>query len=68
MNNRIMIDVAFFRKINLNYIRSHINELIKPSSSINFYILFSNDIKAKEVKTNDLDTTIMSEDDLMICS
>lgn len=68
VNNRIMIDVASFRKINPNYIRSHINELTRSSSSIDIYIFFSNDIKAKEVKTNDLNTIVMSEGDLIICS
>lgn len=68
VNNRIIIDVIYFRKINSNYTRSHINELIKSSSSNNDYIFFFSDIEAEEIKINDFDTTIMSENDLMICS
>ena len=68
VDSRIMVDVAYFRKINPNYTRPHINELARPSSSIDIYIFFSNDIKAKEVKTNDLNTIVMSEGDLIICS
>jgi len=68
VDSRIMVDVASFRKINPNYTRPHINELARPSSSIDTYIFFSDDIKAEEVKTNSLDTTAMSEGDLMICS
>jgi len=68
VDSRIMVDVAYFRKINPNYTRPHINELARPSSSNNTYILFFSDTEAEEVKTNGLDTTTMSEGDLMICS
>lgn len=64
---RIMVDVAYFRKINPNYTRPHINELARPSSSNNYIFLFS-DTDVKEAKTNGLDTKTMSEGDLMICS
>jgi len=68
VDSRIMVDVAYFRKINPNYTRPHINELARPSSSNNTYILFFSDTDAEEVETNGLDTTTMSEGDLMICS
>jgi hypothetical protein len=68
VNSRIIVDVAYFRKINPNYTRPHINELARPSSLNNDYTLFFSNSEAEEVKTNDLDTTNMSEGDLMICS
>ncbi|KAL8626238.1 hypothetical protein Q9189_008078 [Teloschistes chrysophthalmus] len=68
VDSRIMVDVAYFRKINPNYTRPHINELARPSSSNNTYILFFSDTEAEGVKTNGLDITTMSEGDLMICS
>ena len=69
VDSRIMVDVAYFRKINPNYTRPHINELARPSSSNSTYtLLLFPDIDAEEAKTNCLDTTTMSEGDLMICS
>lgn len=68
VDSRIMVDIAYFREINPNYTRPHINELARPSSSNNTYILFFSDTDAEEVETNGLDTTTMSEDDLIICS
>ncbi|KAL8698333.1 MAG: hypothetical protein Q9201_006630 [Fulgogasparrea decipioides] len=68
VDSRIMVDVAYFRKINPNYTRPHINELARPTSSNNTYILFFSDTEAEGVKTKGLDTTTMSEGDLMICS
>ena len=69
VDSRIMVDVAYFRKINPNYTRPHINELARPSSSNSTYtLLLFPDIDAEEAKTNCLDTTAMSEGDLMICS
>ena len=62
-----MIDVAYFRKVNSNYVRPQVNELTRTSSSNSMYILWSN-IEADEVKSSDLDTKNISEDDLMICS
>jgi hypothetical protein len=62
-----MIDVAYFRKVNSNYVRSQVNELTRSSLLDNFYILFSN-IEAGEIKSNDLDMEIISDDDLIICS
>ncbi|MCJ1280370.1 hypothetical protein MMC21_008197 [Puttea exsequens] len=67
VDSRIMVDVAYFRKINPNYTRPHINELARPSSSNSiFNHFFATD--AEEAKANCLDKTAMSEDDLMICS
>ncbi|KAL9629437.1 MAG: hypothetical protein Q9164_006881 [Protoblastenia rupestris] len=62
-----MVDVAYFRKVNPNYARPQVNELARPSSSDGIYILWS-DTEADEVKSNGLDTTTISEEDLMICS
>jgi len=61
-----MVDVAYFRKVNPNYARPHINELARPTSTNDFCILFEAD--TEEVKSNGLDTKMLSEDDLMICS
>ncbi|KAI9692065.1 MAG: hypothetical protein M1812_008540, partial [Candelaria pacifica] len=68
MDSHIMIDAAYFHKINPNYTRLHINELARPSSSNNICSLFFFNTKTKEVKSNGLDVTTMSEDDLMTCS
>ena len=68
VDSRIMVDVAYFRKINTDYTRPHINELAKPSSSNSNYIFLFSNTDAEEVKTNGLDSTTMSESDLMICS
>ena len=67
VDSRIMVDVGYFRKVNPNYARPHINDLARPSSSNSIYILFT-DTETEEVKSNSLDTTTMREDDLMICS
>ncbi|KAA6414807.1 MAG: hypothetical protein FRX48_01557 [Lasallia pustulata] len=37
VDSRIMVDVAYFRKVNPNYARPHINELARPSSLHGFY-------------------------------
>ncbi|KAI9791932.1 MAG: hypothetical protein M1835_008168 [Candelina submexicana] len=68
VDSRIMVDAAYFRKINPNYTRPHVNELARPSSSNNICGLFFFDTESEEVKSNCLDTNTMSEDDLMICS
>ncbi|KAL2044439.1 hypothetical protein N7G274_003144 [Stereocaulon virgatum] len=60
-----MVDVAYFRKCNPNYTRPRINELARPSSSNDGFIMFYD---AEEVKINGLDPTSMSESDLMIRS
>jgi hypothetical protein len=67
VDSRIMVDVAYFRKVNPNYARPQVNELARSSSSDGFWTLWS-DTEADEVKSNGLDTETMSEDDLMICS
>ena len=43
-----MVDVAYFRKINPDYTRPHINELARPSSSNNVYVIFYSDTKQKQ--------------------
>lgn len=67
VDSRVMVDVAYFRKVNPNYARPQVNELARPSSSDGIYILWS-DTEADEVKSNGLDINTMSKDDLMICS
>ena len=67
VDSRIMVDVAYFRKVNPNYARPQVNELARTSSSNSIYILWS-DTEADEVKSSGLDTKNISEDDLMICS
>lgn len=37
VNNRVMLDAAFFRKINLNYIKSQSYELIREKMSNDEY-------------------------------
>jgi len=66
VDSRIMVDVAYFRKANPNYIRPHINALARPNSSDGFFIF--SDTEADAVKSSSLDMKAMSEDDLMICS
>lgn len=67
VDSRIMVDVSYFRKVNPNYIRPHINELARPSPSNGFYVSFY-DTESDEVKGNGLDPKTLSEDDLVICS
>lgn len=55
IDSRIMVDIAYFRKVNPNYARPQVNELARSSSSDGFWILWS-------------DTEADEEDDLMICS
>jgi len=66
VDSRIMVDVAYFRKVNPNYARPHINELARPSSLDGFYTLWGTE--AEEVKSIAPDPKNMSEGDLMICS
>jgi len=66
VDSRVMVDVAYFRKANPNYIRPHINDLARPNSSDGFFIF--SDAEADAVKSSSLDMKAMSEDDLMICS
>jgi len=62
-----MVDIFYFRKINPNYVKPHLNELAKPSSSDGFFIIFS-DTESDDVKGNAYNPNILSEDDLIICS
>ena len=65
VNSRIIFNVAYFHNINPNYMRPRVNELARPNSVCGLFYL---DTEAEEVKSNSLDTTTISEDDLMICS
>lgn len=61
----IMIDAAFFRENNLNYVRSRISELIeKHSLSAEWYNFESE----KLIKSNDVKSSQMNENALLLCS
>jgi hypothetical protein len=66
VDNRIMVDMSYFRKVNPNYIRPAINELVRSSlsSSYHYYPIINSD----EVKNSGFNPTLLSKDDLMICS
>ena len=63
-----MVNMAYFRKINPNYMRPRVNELTRPSSLNSVYSLFFSGTKVERVKSNSLDKTSMSKDKLMIYS
>jgi hypothetical protein len=65
INNRIIIDISYFRKINPNYARSVINELAR-SDSLNSYHYFPNK-NPDRIKNNSFNSISLNEDDLMIC-
>ena len=52
VDSRIMVDASYFRKVNPNYIRPHINELARPRSSNGWFIF---DTELDDVKSNDHD-------------
>jgi hypothetical protein len=66
VNSCIMVDVAYFCKANSNYSRLHINDLVRLNSSDCFFIF--SDTEVKVVKSSDLDTKAMSDNNLIICS
>ena len=63
VNNRIMIDVSYFRKVNPNYVRSAINKLIRFSLS-SLYHYFSI-VSGDEVKSSGFNLILLSKDDLI---
>jgi hypothetical protein len=66
VDSRIMIDISCFRKINPNYVRSAINELVRSNlSSLYYYFPV---VGGDEIKNSSFDLISLSEDDLMICS
>jgi hypothetical protein len=65
MDNRIIVDISYFRKVNSNYVRPAINELIRSSlSSLYYYYPVNNGDK---IKSNSFDLILLNKDDLMIC-
>jgi hypothetical protein len=67
VDSGIMVDVAYFRKVNPNYARPRINELARPGSSNSIFI-FSSDTETDKIKHNGLDKKTISDEELMICS
>jgi len=65
VDSRIMVDVSYFRKVNPNYVRPAINELVRSSSSSSYHHF---PVGGDEVKSSGFDPTSLSGDDLMICS
>ena len=66
VDSRIIVDVAYFRETNPNYVRPRINELARPnSSSISFYI---SDTDPNDVKSRGINPNALKEEDLIICS
>lgn len=67
VDSRIMLDTAFFRKMNPNYIRSQFDELVKKKVDDNDY--FENFLESfkDQVKDNGVELTRIEEDDLLIC-
>lgn len=61
VESRIMVDVAYFRKVNPNYVRPRINELAQSTRS---YF----DMVPDAVKSKGLEPKTLSDADLMICS
>jgi len=67
VDSRVMIDPAFFRKINPNYSRPQVSEKRETKSSL---IVFSDDDSTKrmgEVTSNGRKPTELTNDELLIC-
>jgi hypothetical protein len=75
VDSRVMLDAAFFRKINPNYSRPRINEpantkgkeYIGFSFDLDTLLDSSNSSNPDEVKSNDTDLAEMKEIDFLIC-
>jgi hypothetical protein len=70
VDSRIIVDVAYFRKVNPSYVRPRINKLARLSlldNGIFFFTDFS-DINTDEIKSNGFNPKIISENTLIICS
>ena len=59
-----MVNASYFRKVNSNYIRPHINELARPRLLNGWFII---DTKLNDVKSNNHNINILSENNLIIC-
>jgi hypothetical protein len=71
VNSRIMVDAAFFRKINPNYSRPRVSE-VEDTKSENYgyfdlFEIISDAPISRQIKNTDLDPTEMGDRDLLIC-
>ena len=67
VDSRIMLDAAFFRKMNPNYIRPQPDELVKKKADDDDYFENFPESSRGQVKDNGVEPTRIEEDDLLIC-
>jgi hypothetical protein len=71
IDSRIMVDAAFFHKINPNYSRPRIIQPAKQDSSNNIYILFGGEDnstnKTDKITSGEKEPTELEEHELIIC-
>ena len=71
VDSRVMLDAAFFRKMNPNYTRPQPNELIKKKTDndewAEMFSESSSEGSLDRVKGNDVEPTKIEEKDLLIC-
>jgi len=71
VDSRVMLDAAFFRKMNPNYIRPQPNELVKKKTGNDLYIEFSSESSSEgsldRIKGNGVEPANIEEKDLLIC-
>jgi hypothetical protein len=65
VNNRIMVDISYFRKVNPNYIKPAINELVRSSLSSSYY--YFSVVSGDEIKSSGFNLILLNKDDLMTC-
>lgn len=71
VNSRVMLDAAFFRKMNPNYTRPQPNELLRNETERNRYFEYYSESSSEEspdrIKGNGVKSTNIEEKDLFIC-
>ena len=71
VDSRVMLDAAFFRKMNPNYNRPQPNELAKKKTDnggrFQLFSESSNERSLHQIKGNGVDPTQIEENDLLIC-
>ena len=70
VERRVMLDAAFFRKMNPNYVRPQPHKLAKKNDSDGHFDLFSessSEPALDQIKGNGAEPTDMKENDLLIC-
>jgi hypothetical protein len=71
VDSRVMLDAAFFRKMNPNYTRPQPNELVKKKTDNDgFFEIFSESSSKRtldQIKDNGVEPTEIEETDLLIC-